>query len=90
LLVGNNKMYFITSTKNQNNMLKEKKIRYDQIVHPKNFENLIVKIIGKKIVIDIKSCSYFYENILSKKFTLLKKFKYFKINLVILPSTLVS
>ena len=73
LLVGNNKMYFITSTKNQNNMLKEKKIRYDQIVHPKNFENLIVKIIGKKIVIDIKSCSYFYENILSKKFTLLKK-----------------
>ena len=73
LLVGNNKIYLITNTKNQNNLLKEKKIRYDQIIHPKNFESLIGNIIGKKIIIDIKSCSYFYENILSKKFTLLKK-----------------
>ena len=73
LLIGNHKMYLITKSKNQYNLTKEKKFNYNQIIDPKNFENLIDKIIGKKIIIDIKSCSYFYENILAKKFSLLKK-----------------
>ena len=73
LLIGKTKMYLITKRKNQSNLIKEKKIKYNQIIEPKNFENLVSKIIGKKIIVDIKSCSYFYENILSKKFEILKK-----------------
>ena len=61
-------MYLITKVKNQKNLIKEKKFKNNQIIDPKNFEILIDKIIGKKIIIDIKTCSYFYENILSKKF----------------------
>ena len=59
LLIGNHKMYLITKSKNQYNLTKEKKFNYNQIIDPKNFENLIDKIIGKKIISDIKSCSYF-------------------------------
>ena len=54
-------------------MIKRKKIKSKQIIETKNFKTLINKIRGKKIIIDIKTCSYFYENIFSKKFKILKK-----------------
>ena len=73
LLMSNNTMYLITKRKNQINLIKEKKIKLNQIIETKNFETLINKIKGKKIFLDIKSCSYFYENIFSKKFKILKK-----------------
>ena len=73
LLMSNNKIYLITKRKNQNNLIKRKKIKSKQIIETKNFKTLINKIRGKKIIIDIKTCSYFYENIFSKKFKILKK-----------------
>ena len=73
LLMGNDSMYLVSKRRKQINLIKEKKIKQNQIVEPKNFETLINKIKGKKIIIDIKSCSYFYENIFSKKFKILKK-----------------
>ncbi len=73
LLMNNRTIYLITKRKKQNNLLKEKKIKLHQIIEHKNFESLIDKIKGKKIIIDIKSCSYFYENLFSKKFKILKK-----------------
>ncbi len=73
LLIGNKKMYLITKRKNQNNLIKERKFKKNQLINPKNFQNLLDQIIGKKIIIDIKSCSNFYEKILSEKFILLKK-----------------
>ncbi len=73
LLMCNSSLYLITKRKNQINLVKEKKIKQSQIIEPKNFKTLVNNISGKKIIIDVKSCSYFYENILSKKFRLLKK-----------------
>ena len=73
LLLNNNSMYLITKVKNQKNLIKDKKFKKNQIIDPKNFEILIDRIKGKKIIIDIKTCSYFYENALSKKFKILKK-----------------
>ena len=73
LLMSNNTIYLITKRKNQNNLIKRKKIKSKQIIETKNFKTLINKIRGKKIIIDIKTCSYFYENIFSKKFKILKK-----------------
>ena len=73
LLINDRTIYLITKRKKQNNLIKEKKIKSHQIIEHKNFENLIDRIKGEKIIIDIKSCSFFYENIFSKKFEILKK-----------------
>ena len=73
LLMSNNTIYLITKRKKQKNLIKRKKIKSKQIIETKNFKTLINKIRGKKIIIDIKTCSYFYENIFSKKFKILKK-----------------
>ena len=73
LLKSKNTIYLITKRKNQNNLIKRKKIKTKQIIETKNFKTLINKIRGKKIIIDIKTCSYFYENIFSIKFKILKK-----------------
>ena len=73
LLISKNKMYLITKRKNQNNLINDKKFNHNEIIKPKNFHILVNKIIGKKVIIDIKSCSYFYENILSKRFKIFKK-----------------
>ena len=72
-LMSNKDMYLITNKKNQNNLVKEKKIKHNHIINPNNFKNLIKKINGKKIIIDSKTCSCFYENILLKKFKISKK-----------------
>ena len=73
LLMNYHTMYLITKRKKQNNLIRENKIKLHQIIEHKNFENLVDKIKGKKIIIDIKSCSYFYEDMFSKKFKILKK-----------------
>ena len=51
----------------------KKKIKEKDLIHPKNFELLISKLKKGKIIIDNQSCSLFYENILKKKFLILKK-----------------
>ena len=56
LLMSNNTIYLITKRKNQNNLIKRKKIKSKQIIETKNFKTLINKIRGKKIIIDIKTC----------------------------------
>ena len=73
LLISKNKMYLISKRKNQNNLIKDKKFKHDEIIVTKNFKNLVNKIIGKRIIIDIKSCSYFYEKTLSKNLKYPKK-----------------
>ena len=73
LLLDNKKgMYLITEKKKANNLIKEKKISSKQVIDTSNFESLIKKLDGKKIMIDSKTCSIFYENILRKKFQILK------------------
>ncbi len=73
LLISKKKMYLIAKRKNQNDLIKNKKFNNNEIIPIKDFKNLIKKISGKKIIVDIRSCSYFYENIFSKRFKILKK-----------------
>ncbi len=73
LFLSKKNMYLITRKKNQNNLIKKKIIKHNEIIHPENFEILINKINGKKVIVDIKSCSLFYEKALSKRFNLSKK-----------------
>ncbi len=63
----------IAKKKKLKNLLKDRKIRPKQIIEPNNFENSIRKLKGKKVIIDNKTCSLFYENIFKKKLKIIKK-----------------
>ena len=68
-----NNLYLITKKKNIQNLLKEKKLNSNNLIEPQNFKKFIYNQRGKKIIIDKKSCSIFYENILHNKFKVLKQ-----------------
>ena len=68
-----NNLYLITKKKNIQNLLKEKKLNSNNLIEPQNFKKFINNQHGKKIIIDKKSCSIFYERILHNKFKVLKQ-----------------
>ncbi len=69
----NKKIYLIGEKKKIKNLHKEKKIRLNQVIKRENFKKFIDKQVGKRIMVDIKTCSIFYENIFKNKFKILKK-----------------
>ena len=73
LLDINRNFYIISEKKKVSRLIKDKFIKSHQLIDPDKFENFIDKLKGKKIIIDLKSCSVFHENILKKKFKVLKK-----------------
>ena len=48
-------------------------MKSNQIIEPKNFNKFIINLKGKKIIIDKNTCSIFFENMIKKKFKILKK-----------------
>ena len=73
LLDNKKKFYLITNKKKTINLLREKKIKNYQVVEPENFEKFVDQFNKQKIIIDIKSCSLHFENILKKRFQIIKK-----------------
>ena len=69
----NKKLFLITKKSNVNKIVKQKKVRQKQIINIENLPNLINKLIGKKFIIDNKTCSTFYENIIKSNFKILDK-----------------
>ena len=73
LLLDNKKnLYLISDRKKTKKIIREKKINIDQVIEPKKFEKFIDNLKGKKIVVDMKTCSIFYEGIFKKKFEVQK------------------
>ena len=62
------KIYLIADNYKIKTLVKEKKINPRQVIHPKNFQNLLLNLNLKKFIIDKKSCSLFYERIIKSKF----------------------
>ena len=73
LLDKKNNLFLISKKNKVSQLIKEKKLKSSQIIDPKDFKDLILNLNGRRIIIDIKTCSVFYENILKEKFELLKK-----------------
>jgi len=73
LLDSKKNLYLIANKQKTKNLVKENKIESHQIIDPNNFRLLIQKLNGNKIIIDTKTCSLFYENILKSKFKVLSK-----------------
>ena len=73
LLDKKNNLFLISKKNKVSQLIKEKKLKSSQIIDPKDFKDLILNLNGRRVIIDIKTCSVFYENILKEKFELLKK-----------------
>ncbi|WP_415321120.1 aminopeptidase P family N-terminal domain-containing protein [Candidatus Pelagibacter sp. Uisw_092] len=71
IISKNKKLFLITNKQNVQKIIKENKIKKNQVVDIKNLPNLINKLDGKNFIIDDKTCSIFYENIIKLKFNIL-------------------
>ncbi len=75
LFISNKREVFLISEKSKaKNLIKEKKIKKTNLIDPKKFISFLSNLKGQKIIIDNKSCSLFYENILKKKFIIVDKY----------------
>ena len=68
----NKKIYLITKKTKAFNIIKEKKIKENQVINNKEFLTLVNRLPEGTFIIDDKTCSIFYENIIKKKFKILK------------------
>ena len=74
LLVNRDKeIFLITEKKNALKIIKEKKFKENQIIHPDKFEELIKNLIGEKFIIDNLSCSVLNERIIKSNFKIIKE-----------------
>ena len=73
LITDKKKIFLIAEIDKVKKLIKEKKIQKSNLIEPGNFHNLINKLSKGRIIIDKKSCSFFYENILKKKLIIFEK-----------------
>jgi Xaa-Pro aminopeptidase len=67
------KIFLITEAYKAKKLIKEKIINKDQLVTTSNLPKKILDLNGKNFIIDNKSCSVFYENIIRSKFKIIKR-----------------
>ncbi len=67
------KIYLICKTKKAQNIIKNKVIKSTEVIELNDFQNKILKLEGKKFIIDDKSCSVYFEDIIKSKFKISKR-----------------
>jgi Xaa-Pro aminopeptidase len=67
------KIFLITEPYKAKELIKEKTINKNQIVAANDLPKRILGLSGKNFIIDDKSCSVFYENIIKSKFKITKR-----------------
>ena len=67
------KILLITEPYKAKKLLKDQIIQKDQLVNTINLSKKILALNGKNFIIDNKSCSVFYENIIKSKFNIIKR-----------------
>ena len=73
LISKNNRKYIISEKTKLITLKKEKKINQNEIIDFKDAYSFLNKLKGKRILIDKETCSIYYENLLKKKFKIIKK-----------------
>ena len=72
IISKNKKIFLISEIRKCKKLFKEKKINLKQVINIKEFSKKILNFNGKSFIIDNKSCSIFYENIIKSKFKIIK------------------
>jgi Xaa-Pro aminopeptidase len=67
------KIFFITEPYKAKKLINEKSINKNQLVATSDLPKKILALGGKNFIIDNKSCSVFYENIIKSKFKIIKR-----------------
>jgi Xaa-Pro aminopeptidase len=67
------KIFLITEPFKSKKLIKEKIINKNQLVATSDLSKKIFSLSGKNFIIDNKSCSVFYENIIKSKFKIIKR-----------------
>jgi Xaa-Pro aminopeptidase len=67
------KIFLISKIHKTKKLIKNKIIKSKEVVDINNFHQEIVKLNGKNFIIDNKSCSIFYEDIIKSKFKIVKR-----------------
>ncbi len=67
------KILLISNIKKCNQLLKNKTIKKDEFLDVNSLPNKILHLKGKNFIIDDKSCSIFYENLIKSKFKIINK-----------------
>ena len=74
LIINKSKRIFlITELHKVKNLIKQKIINKNQLVFTNDLPRKILSLVGKSFIIDNKSCSVFYENIIKSKFKIIKR-----------------
>ena len=67
------KIFLISEPQKAKKLIKEKIINKNQLVKTNNLPKKLLTLVGKNFIIDNKSCSVFYENIIKSKFKIIKR-----------------
>ena len=67
------KIFLITKIQKTKTLIKEKIIKKNQLVNIKDFPKIIHQLKGDNFIIDNKSCSIYYEDLITSKFKITKR-----------------
>ena len=67
------KIYLISKIHKTKKLIKDKIIKLNEVINVNNFHREVIKLNGKNFIIDNKSCSIFYEDIIKSKFKIIKR-----------------
>jgi Xaa-Pro aminopeptidase len=73
IITKSKKIFLITEPYKAKRLIKEKIIKKNQIVNTSDLPKKILNLTGKNFIIDKKSCSVFYENIIKSKFKIINR-----------------
>jgi Xaa-Pro aminopeptidase len=73
IITKSKKIFLITEPYKAKRLIKEKIIKKNQIVNTSDLPKKILTLTGKNFIIDKKSCSVFYENIIKSKFKIINR-----------------
>ena len=67
------KIFLITKIQKAKHLVKEKIIKKKELININDFSKVILQLKGSNFIIDNKSCSIYYENLITSKFKITKK-----------------
>jgi Xaa-Pro aminopeptidase len=74
LIISKNKKIFLISKINKvKDLIKKKIINLNELINIKDFSKKILKLKGNNFIIDDKSCSIYFENIIKSRFKIIKR-----------------
>tara|TARA_B100001057_G_scaffold364430_1_gene367250 strand:+ start:414 stop:2108 length:1695 start_codon:yes stop_codon:yes gene_type:complete len=73
IISKNKKIFLLSDIQKSKNLIKEKIIKLSELINIKDLSKKILQLKGKNFIIDHKSCSIYFEDIIKSKFKIIKR-----------------